>query len=166
MQVPDCGCGAQDLNLTGICCVHALNLDGRPARTTAVARWDIDGGRGTQSSVLLLQPLCLKVLGSIFQQETMIQSQHGAHRNRCEATHLYHHTVGITVPKCHRACASTMPHHGGKSKSSKLMAKMIQKTINPGQAAHSLPTFLNLDTENHVHITFVMTPTTTFAAML
>lgn len=51
-------------------------------------------------------------------------------------TYLYHHTVGPTVPKCHRLCASSMPQSGGKSNSSKLMASIIQATIMPGHAAH------------------------------
>jgi hypothetical protein len=56
-----------------------------------------------------------------------------------EETYLYHKTVGTTVPKCHKLCASTMPFQGGKSINSMLIATMIQATQRPGHTAHVRP---------------------------
>lgn len=51
-------------------------------------------------------------------------------------THLYHSTVGPTVPRCQSECASTLRHAtGAKSKSSRLMASTIHATAKPGHAA-------------------------------
>ena len=55
--------------------------------------------------------------------------------------HLYHHTVGPTVPKCQRLCASIIPPRGGKSSSSRLMASTSHATIRPGHAAHGFFSF-------------------------
>ena len=76
------------------------------------------------------------------------------HSLRTSYTHLYHQIVGPTVPKCHRAWASTIPHQGGKSNNSKLIARIIHATIRPGHAAHRLPIFLYRMILNPVHKTF------------
>ena len=56
-------------------------------------------------------------------------------------TYLYHNTVGNTVPRCHRLCASNTPCQGGKSSNSKLIATIIHATQRPGHTAHVRPVF-------------------------
>ncbi|KAH4561651.1 hypothetical protein HBI63_037650 [Parastagonospora nodorum] len=46
-------------------------------------------------------------------------------------------TVGTTVPRCQRLCASIMPFHGAKSINSMLIATIIQATHRPGHTAQS-----------------------------
>jgi hypothetical protein len=92
-----------------------------------------DGARMTSSS---LESLTCHVFSCIFDQEAMIpDSQRSRFASTAISTHLYHQYVGRTVPRCHKLCASIMPPIGGKSSNSKLIAKTIQATINPGHAA-------------------------------
>ena len=81
------------------------------------------------------------VLLCIFDEEAARAAcQHGSELSGM-LTYLYHHTVGPTVPRCHRLCASIMPPYGGKSSSSMLMASTIHATIRPGQAVHDFFSF-------------------------
>lgn len=53
-------------------------------------------------------------------------------------THLYQSDIGYMVNKCHKLCASINSIHGGKSKSSMLMAKVSQATAILGHVAQSV----------------------------
>jgi hypothetical protein len=81
-------------------------------------------------------------------------------------TYRYHHAHGITVPKCHRLCASISAYHGGKSRSSRLIARMIQTTIIAGQRVHVFPVFWYRTTLKQIQRVFWIIPTTILAIIL
>jgi hypothetical protein len=91
---------------------------------------------------LRLETKPLHILLRILDQETASPNiSTSPNTERTSKTHLYHQSVGNTVIKCHKLCASTAPHQGGKSNNSKLMARITHATIKPGQAAQILFVF-------------------------
>lgn len=91
---------------------------------------------------LCLEPLSGNVLLCVFDQKAQrVGLLARESMDQKMVAHLYHQTVGTTVPRCHRLCASTIPPRGAKSNSSRLIAIIIQATINPGQAAQGFFSF-------------------------
>jgi hypothetical protein len=97
----------------------------------------INADTASHKLALRLETKPLHVLLRILDQKAVVHiSNHSHPQANPKETHLYHQSVGNTVIKCHKLCASTAPHQGGKSKSSSDIARITHATIKPGQAAH------------------------------
>ena len=125
----------------GICATGKCQVRYLAATSKLMLQWPVGAVPSWYPS--RLEPLSRQILFGVLDQEAedVSPSQQRATKRPRDPTDLYHHTVGPTVPRCHKLCASMAPQKGGKSSNSRLIASTIHATISPGQAAHG---FLSL----------------------
>jgi hypothetical protein len=121
-----CGCLVSSLiyvDSVSLCLLHA---------TVSPKNVFTKADTASNKLTLRLETKPLHILLRILDQKAVASNiSPNSNTDKSSKTHLYHQSVGNTVIKCHKLCASTAPHQGGKSNNSNDIARITHATIKP-----------------------------------